>query len=62
MPEVDMSPDAVWKRIHQVFELELFYRRFLSQFKPAEGMNVDDNDEVTPVDPTSNPQPSEGNA
>ncbi|MDX1972374.1 MAG: hypothetical protein SFY68_07580 [Candidatus Sumerlaeia bacterium] len=31
-----MSPHAISLRIHQVFELELFYRRVISQFKPVE--------------------------
>jgi hypothetical protein len=36
MKNVDMSPRAIRLRIHQVFELELFYRRVISRFKPVE--------------------------
>ncbi|MGF1572398.1 MAG: hypothetical protein ACFCU1_04935 [Sumerlaeia bacterium] len=61
MEKVDMSPSAVMKRIHEVFELEVFYRNFLSKFKPIE-KNTDQAISVQESSPEyKKPVPNESN-
>jgi hypothetical protein len=46
MKQVDMSPKAIFLRIHGVFELEHFHSTFWSKFKPKNAAQEVTNKEV----------------